>query len=121
MRAPDESGRLLELLREAGYEAVTLDELKVVGLSDPARALLELELAGLAVQRVYEDPARGRRVTCVRLAADEPAPAPARVPAAPVAATVLPAPGARPSRRPLALGALGLLLVALAVAGARRR
>src|SRR6478752_7462135 len=106
MRAPDESGRLLELLREAGDEAVTLDELKVVGLSDPARALLELELAGIAVQRVYEDPARGRRVTCVRLAADEPAPAPA----APVAATVLPAPGARPSRRPLALGALGLLL-----------
>jgi hypothetical protein len=119
MRAPDESGRLLELLREAGDEAVTLDELKVVGLSDPARALLELELAGISVQRVYEDPARGRRVTCVRLAADEPTPAP--VPAAPVAATVLPAPGARPSRRPLALGALGLLLVALAVAGARRR
>jgi hypothetical protein len=105
MRVPDESGRLLELLREAGDEAVTLDELKVVGLVDPARALLELELAGVAVQRVYEHPARGGRVTCVRLGDPPPAPAP---------------PARRDRRRP-ALLVLGALLVALGIAAARRR
>lgn len=56
---------LLELLREAGDEAVTLDELEVVGIADPARALLELELAGARVQRVYEHESRA---VCVRLA-----------------------------------------------------
>jgi hypothetical protein len=61
--------QLLELLREAGDEAVTLDELAIVGVRDPARALRALEEAGHAVQRVSERPGRGRAVTCVRLAA----------------------------------------------------
>jgi hypothetical protein len=104
MRVPDECRRLLALLREAGDEAVTLDELEVVGVRDPARALLELELAGFPVQRVYEHPARGRTVTCVRLGADEPA-------------EVVPAPPPSPARavrrpRPAALALVGLLLVA---------
>ena len=55
---------LLELLREAGDEPVTLGELQVAGVADPATALRELELAGHAVQRV-----RDQRHTCVRLAA----------------------------------------------------
>lgn len=61
---------MLDLLHEAGAEAVTLDELGVAGVRDPARALLELELAGLEIQRVivrgeHEGPA----FECVRLAA----------------------------------------------------
>jgi hypothetical protein len=61
---------MLELLNEAGDEAVTLDELEVAGVRDPARALLELELAGLEIQRVL---VRGDRKSfeCVRLAAQE--------------------------------------------------
>jgi hypothetical protein len=61
---------MLELLEEAGEEAVTLDELGVAGVEDPARALLELELAGLEIQRVLvgDEPA-GRAVECIRLAA----------------------------------------------------
>jgi hypothetical protein len=60
---------MLDLLEEAGDEAVTLDELGVAGVRDPARALLELELAGLEIQRVlvraeHEGPA----FECVRLA-----------------------------------------------------
>ena len=45
---------MLDLLEEAGDEAVTLDELGVAGVRDPAQALLELELAGPG------DPARAR-------------------------------------------------------------
>ncbi len=60
---------MLELLHEAGDEAVTLDELGIAGVSDPARALLELELAGLEIQRVL---VRGSRpdstFECIRLA-----------------------------------------------------
>jgi hypothetical protein len=111
--ADDESRRLLDLLREAGDEAVTLDELEIVGVRDPARALLELELAGFAVQRVYEHPARGRPVTCVRLESDQPV-APARSPAKLDGAGIR-----RP--RPGVLVALGLLLVAIGVAAGRRR
>jgi hypothetical protein len=61
---------MLELLEEAGEEAVTLDELGVAGVGDPARALLELELAGLGIQRVLVgDELAGRTVECIRLAA----------------------------------------------------
>jgi hypothetical protein len=60
---------MLDLLEEAGEEPVTLDELGVAGVRDPARALLELELAGLEIQRVLvradrEDVAH----ECIRLA-----------------------------------------------------
>ena len=64
---------MLDLLQEAGQEAVTLDELGVAGVQDPARALLELELLGLEIQRVL---VRGdhaeRAFECVRLAPAEP-------------------------------------------------
>ena len=65
MPTPGVGPNLLELLHEAGDEAVTLAELEVVGITEPARALLELELAGLRVQRVYEHESRQ---ICVRLA-----------------------------------------------------
>ena len=61
---------MLELLEEAGTEAVTLDELGVAGVRDPTRALLDLELAGLEIQRVLvREPERD--VECVRLALRE--------------------------------------------------
>ena len=63
MHALDDTARLYDLLREAGEEPVTLDELAVVGIRDPATALLDLELAGHAVLRV-----RDNRAECVRLA-----------------------------------------------------
>jgi hypothetical protein len=66
MLAPADTDRLLDLLREAGDEAVTLDELAVVGVQDPASALLSLELAGFGVERIYERAGTGTR-TCVRL------------------------------------------------------
>jgi hypothetical protein len=101
--------QLLELLREAGDEAVTLDELAVVGVRDPAAALRTLEESGHAVQRVYERPGRGRPVTCVRLA--PPAPVVVRPPvrAAPPARRVGPAVPPRLIRA-AALGLLALLL-----------
>ena len=64
---------MLDLLQEAGDEAVTLDELGIAGVREPAKALLELELSGLQIQRVL---VRGdgaeRTFECVRLAQDEP-------------------------------------------------
>ena len=66
---PADTMVMLELLSEAGDEAVTLDELGVAGVRDPARALLELELAGLEIQRVLVRGERaGRAFECVRLA-----------------------------------------------------
>ena len=70
---------MLDLLEEAGDEAVTLDELGVAGVRDPARALLELELAGLEIQRVLVRAQHaGPAFECVRLArhaaSAEPAP-----------------------------------------------
>ena len=60
---------MLDLLEEAGEEAVTLDELGVAGVRDPARALLELELAGLEIQRVLVRAERaGTAHECIRLA-----------------------------------------------------
>jgi len=89
MLAPADTDRLLDLLREAGDEAVTLDELSVVGVQDPASALLSLELAGFGVERIYERAATGTR-TCVRLrtepAADRPPGDDAPAPAEPAAA-----------------------------------
>jgi hypothetical protein len=66
---PADTMVMLELLEEAGEEAVTLDELGVAGVEDPARALLELELAGLEIQRVLvSDEREGRAIECIRLA-----------------------------------------------------
>lgn len=122
MHALDDAttSRLLDLLREAGETPVTLDELAVVGVEDPAQALLDLELAGHAVSRVLDD-----RVECVRLApfdgvhllaepepwVEEPAVAAVtEEPVAPEACEVEPGPGGG-SRRMLA--AVALLLLAL--------
>ena len=107
---------LLDLLREADDEPVTLDELGVAGVRDPAAALRALEEAGHAVTRV-RDMRATRPVTCVRLAggttlrpepvltttrAEAPASAPATTPAS--------------SRRPLVLALLALLGAAVLVA-----
>ena len=64
---------MLDLLQEAGQEAVTLDELGVAGVRDPAKALLELELLGLEIQRVLVRGDHAQRAfECVRLAQAEP-------------------------------------------------
>ena len=64
---------MLDLLQEAGQEAVTLDELGVAGVRDPAQALLELELLGLEIQRVLVRGDHAQRAfECVRLAQAEP-------------------------------------------------
>lgn len=112
--AVDETHLLLDLLREAGDEAVTLDELQIVGVRDPAAALLALELAGHSVHRVYEQPS----VTCIRLGA--PAPVLVEVPdvelptiakPAPVPVSAPPAPVAARDARPWLLVLAGALLV----------
>ena len=115
MHVLDESDLLLDLLREAGDEPVTLDELQIVGVREPARALLALELAGHSVHRVYETPRPGRSVTCIRLGAARPAPAAcaALVQTAPAPAPVPAADG--PDRR-IVLGALLGFVVLLLLA-----
>ena len=101
--APADTDRLLDLLREAGDEAVTLDELAVVGVQDPASALLSLELAGFGVERIYERVASGTR-TCVRLrSADAPAPVEAVAPEHP-----------QGRRKAATAGVLALLLLLIA-------
>jgi hypothetical protein len=109
---------MLELLEEAGDEAVTLGELGVAGVRDPARALLELELAGLEIQRVVVgDELGSRAVECVRLAAPEDEQP--TVELAAVAPRTAPAPVAEPTppsaSRVRAYVALGLLLALLAL------
>jgi pyruvate/2-oxoglutarate dehydrogenase complex dihydrolipoamide acyltransferase (E2) component len=114
---------LLELLREAGDEAVTLDELAIVGVRDPAGALRALEAAGHAVQRVPERPRRGWPVTCVRLARaapERPAVAPPPTVAPPPAAPP-PAALAHARRGLLAATALGVLLLVVVRALSGRR
>ena len=110
MHALDESDLLLDLLREAGDEPVTLDELQIVGVRSPAEALLALELAGHSVHRVYENPRPGHSVTCVRLGAPRPEPAPAPTPAP------APAPSSSGPDTRIVLGALIGLLVLLLLA-----
>ena len=106
MRTLGDSSHLLELLREAGDEPVSLDELEIVGVVDPATALHRLELAGFPVHRV-QDTRSDRPVTCVRLAAEH------TPDWQPVPAAVQPA-----SRRPL-LAALVLALLVLLAASRR--
>jgi hypothetical protein len=105
MHALDESDLLLDLLREAGDEPVTLDELQIVGVRSPAEALLALELAGHSVHRVYDN-----RAECVRLGAPAPETTPAPTPA-PVAVQ----PRSGPDMR-IVLGALLAALVVLLLA-----
>jgi hypothetical protein len=97
----DRASLLLELMREADDEAVTLDELAIAGIEDPATALLALEQAGFGLERVIDTSERGREMPCVRLARptwpiDEPAPtlefAAVRPTPAPAAADSPPAP-----------------------------
>jgi hypothetical protein len=60
--------RLLALMHEADTEAVTLDELAIAGVEDPARALHALELAGFTFERVTDRMASRREIECIRLA-----------------------------------------------------
>jgi hypothetical protein len=121
---------MLDLLQEAGEEPVTLDELGVAGVRDPARALLELELAGLEIQRVLVKAERaGAAHECIRLA-QQPAAAsaPPEQPTVELAA-VAPRPSPAPRQEPVSassprptpaslrgLFALGVLLALLALA-----
>jgi hypothetical protein len=47
--------RMLERLRRAGVQPVTLGELRAGGIDFPAVVLSELELNGYAIERVYQD------------------------------------------------------------------
>ena len=102
---------LLDLLQEAGQEAVTLDELGVAGVQDPAKALLELELLGLEIQRVL---VRGdhaeRAFECVRLARAE-----AEQPTVELAA-VVPRPAPQPQPAASRSRAQGIVLLAVLLA-----
>ena len=103
MHALDDTLRLYDLLREAGEEPVTLDELSVAGVDDPARALLDLELAGHAISRVVDE-----RTECVRLAPFDGV----HLLSVPDVGATRPVPAPAPARRPL-LVAAALLLLAL--------
>jgi hypothetical protein len=46
--------RMLERLRGAGQQALTLDQLRAGGIHFPAVVISELELNGYAIERVYE-------------------------------------------------------------------
>lgn len=113
---------MLDLLQEAGDEAVTLDELGVAGVHDPAAALLELELAGLEIQRVLVRGERpDRAFECIRLAEPEPEPEQPTVELA--AVTPRPGPTATVAREPGARVAgfvVLTLLLALVALLARR-
>jgi hypothetical protein len=117
---PADTMVMLDLLHEAGTEAVTLDELGVAGVRDPARALLELELAGHHIQRVLSRARPGADVECVRLAPAIDLPAPADEP--PTAELALPAaPAPAPAPRSMTGAAmLGLVLLVLTALLARR-
>jgi hypothetical protein len=47
--------RMLERLRSAGSQPVTLDQLRAGGIDFPAVVIGELELNGYAIERVQED------------------------------------------------------------------
>ena len=46
--------RMLEQLRQAGTQPVTLDQLRAGGIDFPAVVIGELELNGYVIERVYE-------------------------------------------------------------------
>jgi hypothetical protein len=121
---PADTMVMLDLLHEAGSEAVTLDELGVAGVRDPAQALLALELAGHHVQRVLSREHPGADVECVRLAPPEDLAPDLEPPTTELAATV--ARGSGSGREKLAGGSLlpaglvALLLLSLLALLARR-
>jgi len=127
----DRAHRLLDLMREADEEAVTLDELRIAGIPDPALALHALELAGIGVERVVDRTQRGLAVSCVRLArpeaepASEPEPPRAAPPALPDPAWPPPAPAPRRagtvSPAHLLAALLGLLLLGALLRAVARR
>ena len=51
--------RMLERLRSAGDQPVTLDQLRAGGIDFPAVVIGELELNGYVIERVYDD---GRQI-----------------------------------------------------------
>jgi hypothetical protein len=113
---------MLDLLQEAGDEAVTLDELGVAGVHDPAAALLELELAGLEIQRVLVRSDRpDRPIECIRLAEPEPEPEQPTVELAAVMprAALAPPSGRDPGARVAGLVVLTLLLALVAIIARR--
>ena len=63
--------RMLERLRSAGAQPVTLDQLRAGGIDFPAVVVGELELNGYVVERVYED---GRQIGLRLLDSDVPDP-----------------------------------------------
>jgi hypothetical protein len=52
--AETQQRRMLERLRHAGNQPVTLDELRAGGIHFPAVVIGELKLNGYAIERVYE-------------------------------------------------------------------
>ena len=62
--------RMLERLRSAGQQPVTLDQLRAGGIDFPAVVIGELELNGYVIERVYE---HGRQIG-VRLLTEAPDP-----------------------------------------------
>jgi hypothetical protein len=115
---------MLDLLQEAGDEAVTLDELGVAGVHDPAAALLELELAGLEIQRVLVRSDRpDRPIECIRLAEPEPEPEPEQptveLAAVMPRAALAPPSGRDPGARVAGLVVLTLLLALVAIIARR--
>jgi hypothetical protein len=111
---------MLDLLQEAGDEAVTLDELGVAGVHDPAAALLELELAGLEIQRVLVRSDRpDRPIECIRLAEPEPEQPTVELAAVMPRAALAPPSGRDPGARVAGLVVLTLLLALVAIIARR--
>ena len=105
----DDTDRLLDLLKEAGDEPVTLDELAIVGVPEPARLLQALEREGHPLSRAYDTRA-DRRVACVKLRAEDATPVPTAEPAEPAG---MAPPVDAPERRPLLVAAVVALLLLL--------
>ena len=115
MRTLDDTDRLLDLLKEAGDEPVTLDELAIVGVPEPARLLQALEREGHPLSRVYDTRA-DRRVACVKLRAEDeepPAVRPVGRTERPDAPAPAPGPATATDRRPLVIAAVVALLLLL--------
>jgi hypothetical protein len=63
--------RMLERLRSAGEQPVTLDQLRASRIDFPAVVIGELELNGYVIERVYED---GQHIGVRLLETDAPDP-----------------------------------------------
>lgn len=135
----EQQARLLERLREANGMPVSFDELRSVGIENPAVLCYELDLVGISIARVHRYEAPGHAVSLgVRIDevpalepsaaahAEPPAPAPeswrrrvqtgrifARAAARAIGTPALPRAGR--NRRALALTAVTALIVAAAV------